>query len=424
VLCRSRSTFNSTDHYRVTELLLGGELAMSTKPKVLIAGAGLGGLTAALACLKYGFDVEVFEQASALGEVGAGVQIGPNGFKVVDALGLKDRVLESCFCPSRREMRVWNTGYCSSAPMRTEAIIARYGHPLVNMHRADLHAILANAVQAAAPTAVHVDARVAGYFQSGDEVTLKLEDGRTFSGDVLIGADGLHSVIRAQLVGPSKAQFTGGLAWRGLIPMEQLPEEARLDANQAWVGPTGHIAVYPVRRGELVNVVAHADRDDWQVESWTVLGTREEMAGDFKGWHSTIQTLINGIESHYKWALFLHPTLPNWSKGRVSLLGDACHPTLPYLASGANMAIEDAYVLARCLRHAAPDYAAGLKRYEELRIPRTTRIVNASAANLPRYRHPDLGKPDTARTYVDREMLEQQEDRTWLYSYDATSVAL
>jgi len=255
-------------------------------------------------------------------------------------------------------------------------------------------------------------------------VTVKLADDRTFTGDVLVGADGLHSMIRRQLIGPSKPKFPGGVAWRGIIPIDTLPPDVRTAYAQNWIGPTGHFVVYPIRRGELVNVVAHVDRDDWQVESWTELGTKEEMASDFPGWHSNIQTLINSIEKPYKWELFLHPTLPSWSTGRVTLLGDACHPTLPYLASGANMAIEDGYVLARCLRHSAPRYEAALKRYDELRIPRTTDIVNASADNLPRYRHPDLAHPDTAKAYVDRESLDQKNSKEWLFTYDATTVAI
>jgi len=397
---------------------------MPAKPKVLIAGAGLGGLTAALASLKHGFDVELFEQAPVLGEVGAGVQISPSGFRVMDALGLKAKILEACFNPVGRETVVWNTGYRTSSPIRSSEVIARYGHPHVTMHRADLHAILVEAVNARSPGAIHVDARTCGFEQTANGVTVRLADGRAVAGDVLVGADGLHSAVRRQLIGPSKPQFTGGVAWRGIIPMERLPADVRSTYGQNWMGPNGHIVVYPIRRGELINVVAHVNRDDWQIESWTELGTRQEMAADFPGWHPTIHTLIDNIDKPYKWALFLHPTLTSWSEGRVTLLGDACHPTLPYMASGANMAIEDGYVLARCLGHSAPDFAAALKRYEALRIPRTTDIVNASAANLPRYRHPDLAHPESAKKYVDSESIDQKSSREWLFTYDATTVAI
>ncbi len=182
--------------------------------------------------------------------------------------------------------------------------------------------------------------------------------------------------------------------------------------------------MYPIRRGELINIVGHIERDDWQVESWTQVGTHAEIAADFAGWHDHVQTLIRNIEIPYKWAIFLHPTMDHWSIGRATLLGDACHPTLPYLASGANMAIEDGYVLARCIEQYANDIPQALKRYETMRIPRTTDIVNASAANLHRFHHPDLADPETAKIYIDREAKQQRDTRQWLYSYDPTAIAV
>lgn len=397
---------------------------MSEHPTILIAGAGLGGLTFALACLKHGLRVEIFEQAPALGEIGAGVQISPSGMRVLSALGLQERIMADCYNPVGREMIVWNTGYRTARPTHSEDVIARYGFPHVTMHRADLHAILVDALKDNPDATVHLNAKVCGFEQQDSSVTLHLADGRQFIGDALIGADGLHSAVRRQHIGASKPQFTGGISWRGIIPMDRLPEEVRSKYAQNWVGTNGHFVVYPIRRGELINIVGHKQRDDWQVESWTTLGTTEEISTDFAGWHAHIQTLIRAIEKPYKWALFLHPTLQSWSKGRVTLLGDACHPTLPYLASGANMAIEDGYVLARCLRHFNGMIEPALKRYEEMRIPRTTDIVNASAANLKRFRHPDLGDPERARRYVDNEAIEQGDTREWLFTYDATSVPI
>ncbi len=395
-----------------------------TPAKILIAGAGIGGLTAAIACAQHGLDVQVFEQAAALGEVGAGVQVSPAGLRVLDALGLKDQVMAACFNPVGREMLVWNTGYGAAFPIHGADLVARYGYAHVTMHRADLHAILVAALEAAKPGAIAVNARVMHLSQTADQVWLHLRDGRAVCGNALVGADGLHSVIRDQLFGASKAEFTGGIAWRGVIPIERLPHGVRSIYGQNWIGPNGHVVVYPIRRGELINVVAHVDRDDWQVESWTERGTRDEMAADFAGWHPTIQALIDNIDEPFKWALFLHPTMKQWSVGRATLLGDACHPTLPYLASGANMAIEDGYVLARCLGAFGADIQTALRRYEALRIPRTTDIVNASAANLSRYHNPDLADPDLARAYIDREAVGQQASREWLYTYDATRVPL
>jgi salicylate hydroxylase len=397
---------------------------MAASHRILIAGAGLGGLTAALSCLHRGMDVDVFEQAPDLKEVGAGVQISPTSLRVLIALGLEEQVMNACFNPVGRELRVWNTGYSAATPFKHTDMIERYGLPNITMHRADLHGILLDAVRERKADAVHVKSRVESFVDDGSTITLRIEDGRAFSGDALIGADGLHSRVRRQLFGASKPQFTGGIAWRGIIPMEKLPESHRTLNGQNWLGTNGHFVVYPIRRGELVNIVGHIERDDWQVETWTQAGTHAEIAADFAGWHEHVQALIENIEIPYKWAIFLHPTMEQWSIGRATLLGDACHPTLPYLAAGANMAIEDAFVLARCIERYSEDIPLALKRYEELRIPRTTRIVDASAANLNSYHHPDLGDPEKSRAYIDREAVKQRDTRQWLYDYDATTVAV
>ncbi len=397
---------------------------MAGSHHALIAGAGLGGLTAALSCLDRGIDVDVFEQAPDLKEVGAGVQLGPTGLRVLFALGLEKPIMEACFNPIGREMLVWNTGYSASTPVHHSDMIERYGLPNVTMHRADLHSILVSAVRARKADAIHVNSRVNDFADHGGSVTLNLENGDSFDGTILVGADGLHSCIRRQLFGDSKPRFSGGIAWRGIIPIERIPERYRTLYGQNWLGTKGHFVVYPIRRGELINIVGHIERDDWQVESWTQVGTHAEIAADFAGWHDHVQTLIRNIEIPYKWAIFLHPTMDHWSIGRATLLGDACHPTLPYLASGANMAIEDGYVLARCIEQYANDIPQALKRYETMRIPRTTDIVNASAANLHRFHHPDLADPETAKIYIDREAKQQRDTRQWLYSYDPTAIAV
>lgn len=393
------------------------------KPTVLIAGAGLGGLTAAIACAKYGCRVHVFEQAPALGEVGAGVRIGPNAIHVLAALGLEDRLRQEWFVPRCREVRVWDTGYCAKVPFSIDSVIEKYGYPHVALHRADFHAVLVDALKSLQPDSIHVNAKVVSFEQDGESVTLSLEDGLTFSGDVLIGADGLHSVVKRQLFGESKPKFTGSVAWRGTIPVEQLPPEVRTECGQGWMGIDGHFVVYRMRRGELINIVGHIERDDWQVESWTELGTTEEMLSDFKGWHPHIQSLIKNIAKPYKWALFLHPTMEKWSVGRVTLLGDACHPTLPYLGAGANMAIEDGMVLARCLDHFG-DINAAFKRYEELRIKRTTDIVNASASNRTAYHNEELGRKESAEKHIDTIAARLRASDEWIYGYNAATVEL
>lgn len=396
---------------------------MKKDKRVLIAGAGIGGLAAALALLRRGFSVDVFEKAPVLGEVGAGVQISPNAMRVLVDLGLEQPIRDVCFIPQAREMLLWNTGYKSTAPARNEEMIARYGYPHCTIHRADLHSILLEEVRRFPTATIRLGAQAVGFEQDDDAVTLNLDGGGQHRGDVLVGADGIHSVIRHQMFGVSSARFTGGLAWRGVIPVERLPASMRERNGQNWVGTHGHFIVYPIRRGELINVVGHVDRSDWQVESWFEVGETEEFLRDFKGWNEEIQILIRAIDQPFKWALFLHDTLSRWSIGRATLLGDACHPMVPYLAQGANQALEDGLILARCL-DAFDDVETALARYDALRIPRTTRVVEESSANQARYHDPSLDDPVAGKAYVERAWANQQDLRSWVFAYDPVHVPL
>lgn len=399
---------------------------MSKKLKVLVSGGGIGGLTAALAMLQRGIDVEVFEQAQELKEIGAGVQLGPNGVRVLQALGLNEPLVKWGVESSSKEVRIWSSGKTIPLLNLGAESIERYGAPYYLMHRADLHQMLLDAVRAIQPDAVHVDSQGVSFRDVGDEVELQLRNGRTVRGDVLVGADGLHSRVRRQLVGEHKPQFTGGMAWRGLIPMDRLPEHLRRPVGVNWIGPHGHTITYPVRGGQLLNFVGHVERDGWQVESWTEAGTLEECKADYVGWHPDVQLMVENIEHHFKWALFLHPTMTRWSHGRVTLLGDACHSTLPYLAQGANMAIEDGMVLARALQAGADDPAAALLRYDQARIERTTQIVNKSSENLKRFHNEQLMDPVQADNYtsIEWDPARIRERYEWLFTYDAVNVPL
>ena len=392
--------------------------------RILIAGGGIGGLTAALALLQRGFDVEIYEQASELKEVGAGLQLSANGNRVLYALGLGD-ALRALSCEAKaKEIRLWNTGDTWKLFDLGAVSVERYGFPYFTVYRPDLLTVLANAVRALKPDAIHLKARSTGFEQDADGVTLLLEHGRV-RGEVLIGADGVHSNIRQGLFGADQPEFTGLMAWRGVIPMEKLPEHLRRPVGTNWVGPGGHIVHYPLRAGQLMNFVGVRERGDWQVESWSVRGTREECLADFAGWNADIQTMIGAIDVPYKWALMHRPPLPRWSAGRVSLLGDACHSTLPFLAQGAVMAIEDGFILARALE-AAGDPAEALTRYEAARRARTTRMVEGANANTRRFHNPELASVEGARAYVDREWTEAKvkERYEWLFTYDATTVAV
>jgi salicylate hydroxylase len=394
--------------------------------RIAIVGAGIGGLSAALALLKRGFDVQVYEQAPVLAEIGAGLQISANGSEVLDQLGVSEAARAAACEPTGKQIRLWSTGQVWKLFDLGAASVERYGYPYLMMHRADLHRILFDAVEKTAAGTVKTGVRCAGYVQSDEGVKLSFDEGREAYADVLIGADGVHSVVRQSLFGADRPQFTGCMAWRGLVPKERLPARFHDPVGTNWIGPGGHVIHYPLRGGDLLNFVGIVERDDWRGESWTDAGTREECAADFPGWHEDVHEIIRNIDTPYKWALIGRDPIRSWTDRRVSLLGDACHPTLPFLAQGANMALEDALVLARCFDHYRDDVTIALKHYEAARIGRTTKIVLGSAENAKRFHNPSLAEPAGAEAYVDREW---QEDRVkarydWLFEYSAASVPI
>ena len=389
------------------------------KPHILIAGAGIGGLTAALALLKRGFRVSVIEQARELAEIGAGVQISANGAHALFSLGLEP-ALEKVWCePAGKEIRLWSTGETWKLFDLGAVSRERYGAPYFMIHRADLHRILLDAVKAVAPDIIRLGTRATGFEQDEHSVTVLCDNGERIQGDALIAADGVHSRIRNALFGEMPARFTGLLAWRGLVPMEKLPERLRRLVGTNWVGPGGHVVHYPLRGGALLNFVGTTHRDDWRVESWTERGTTEEALNDFKGWNEDIHTIIRNIDVPYKWALLGREPLEQWTKGRVTLLGDAAHPTLPMMAQGANMAIEDGVVLARSLDTHA-DIAVALRAYEDARRDRTSKLVRAANDNADRFHNPALGNAEGAARYVDTEWQEARVKQRydWVFVYD------
>jgi salicylate hydroxylase len=392
------------------------------KKKVLIAGAGIGGLTAALACLRHGFDVEVYEQASELKEVGAGLQLSANGNRVLYELGLESELKRLSCEATGKEIRLWNTGETWKLFDLGSESVSLYGYPYFTVYRPDLLQVLIDAVRVIKPDAVRLNARCESFEQDKSGVTLRFEGGATARGDVLIGADGVHSKIRQALFGKDQPAFTGLMAWRGVIDMDRLPRHMRRKVGTNWVGPGGHVVNYALNAGRLMNFVGIRERSDWQVESWSRAGTREECAADFIGWNEDIQRMIQAIDIPYKWALMTRAPLPKWSVDRVSLLGDACHSTLPFLAQGAVMSIEDGFILARALDTYA-DTPTALQRYEAARLERTTKIVEGSASNAKRFHNPELANSEGARAYVTREWNEARvkERYEWLFKYDVTT---
>lgn len=392
--------------------------------QVLVAGGGLGGLTAALALLRRGFEVTVLEQAAQLKEVGAGVQLSPNCNHALFALGLEKDVMAVASETAGKEVRLWNTG--QTWPLFDLGAVSRerYGYPYLTVHRAHLHAAIARGVEQQTGGTIVLGAKVAQVDAEGSRPVVITTDGRRFSADVVVGADGVHSVVRRQLFGDDDPQFSGVAAWRGVIEADKLPAHLREPKAINWVGPGAHVIHYPLERGKLINFVGAVEKQGWTVESWTERGTHEECEADFRGWHEDVHTLIRATQVPYKWALMVREPMPQWSRGRVTLLGDACHPTLPMLASGAAMAIEDGYILARVLeKHGeAPEHA--LLRYEALRKERTARVVRGSAANTRRFHNPALAHAEGAADYVSREWTEERirERYEWLFEYDVDRV--
>jgi salicylate hydroxylase len=397
-----------------------------TKPeRIAIVGAGIGGLTAAAALLQRGIDVDVYEQAPALCEIGAGVQISANGTRILMALGLERDLFDVCFMPTGKEIRLWNTGTTWTPFDLGAASLERYGAPYVTLHRADLHELLARAVRRLKPDAITLGARCVDIQQTSAGVVLGFVNGTTAWAQGAVGADGVHSRVRQLLFGTEAATFTGCMAWRGVLPVDRLPSGFVRPVGTNWIGPGRHFVHYPLRRGELLNFVGVVERHDWRIESWSAQGTSDECLHDFKGWHPDIQRIIASVATPHKWALMGREPMAQWSLGRVTLLGDACHPTLPFLAQGAVMAIEDAYVLARAMEMFG-ECTLAFARYEDNRKPRTSAIVKGSATNTQRFHNERLSDASTAQEYIDSEWSEDRvrERYEWLFTYDATTVEI
>jgi len=352
---------------------------MTDRPPLLIIGGGIGGLAAALALAREGLAVELFESAPAFSEIGAGIQLGPNAFRMFEVLGLTEEIERYAWHPGHLVMKDAVTGeQVLRIAVGSPAFRQRFaGYPYAVIHRGDLHRVLLEACRRESRARLHTGRKFAGFEEHADGVSARFEDGASVGGSALIGADGLWSKTRAQLLGEAAPRVSGHIAYRAVLPRDQVPADLWRDDVVLWAGPRTHLVHYPLRRGKLFNLVAvfHSDRYE---EGWDVYGDPEELRRKFHGERPEVTRLLERIETWRMWVLCDRDPVRLWSRGRATLLGDAAHPTLQYMAQGANMAIEDAVVLAACLRHTAADFARAFRWYEDQRYLRTARVQMTS----------------------------------------------
>ena len=391
------------------------------KYRILIAGAGIGGLTAASCLMKAGHHVEIYEQAPQLGEIGAGIQISANAMHVLRDLGMEPAITRAGVRPGAYVFRLHDTGEVIQRFSLSEEHLQMHGAPYTQLHRADLHDILAAKAREFDPDVVRLNHRVDGFTETAAGVELRFADGSTAQGDILIGGDGVKSVVRRQLFGDVPATYTGDAAWRALVPVERLPKDFLEQVMSVFMGPDGHVVCYYLRGGTLMNFVGIVETDEVSEESWTVKLPWDELKAQYRGWHPALHAIIDAADKDqcYRWSLFNRPPIRDWSTRRVTLLGDAAHPTLPYLAQGAAMAVEDGAVLTRALGM-TDSIAEALQIYQRNRVDRTARIVLQSSANRELFH---LRSEAEIRARFSRK--DEGDDRNrWLYSYNPLTVAL
>jgi salicylate hydroxylase len=388
---------------------------MSRSTSVAVVGGGIGGLATALGLLRAGFDVRVYEQTRTLSQVGAGIQLAPNCTRLLRALGVLPAVERVAFAPAAIEFRRWDDGRLLSETLLGAGIATTYGAPYLHVHRADLVTVLADAVTA---DRIETGRRCVEVTHDGAGAHLRFADGGTVRADVVVGADGIHSVVREALLGREDPRFTGYVAYRGLVPAERVAALSLEPRCTVRMGPGAHFVHYFISGGRLHNVVCVIEETSWTRESWTDPGDPAQLRAAFADWHPVVGAIIDALDEPLRWALFDRPPLPRWSSGPITLLGDACHPMLPYGAQGAAQAIEDAAVLTACLSGAdGRDLPAALVRYETLRRGRATRVQDMSRANGVRFHLPD-GPDQQARDAAMATSFGISPEIDWLYGHD------
>lgn len=389
------------------------------RTSIAVIGGGIGGLTAALCLRKFGIDAHVYEQSCALREVGGGINLTPNATRIIHALGLGEALARLGVIPTHVHQRRWDDGRTLlRTPLGTE-IEQHFGFRQYQCHRAGLLHLLSCAM----PTEyVHLGHRLVSFSEHGNKVEAHFENGVRVRADALIGADGIHSTVQRLLFGATPPHFTGCAAYRGLIPAEKVAHLALGLVLEATLGPRSHFVNYFVASKRLVNFVGIVEQATWKKETWAERGDLAQARAAFSGWHNQVRALLEAAEETFIWGLFDRAPLARWSVGRVTLLGDACHPMLPFMTQGAAQAMEDGMTLAACLSKIV-EIPKALARYQELRLPRTSFVRSLSAANKARFHLPD-GPEQAAR---DAKMAAGGTDFSikaigWLYGYDAETV--
>ncbi len=356
---------------------------MAASRTVIVAGAGIGGLAAALALAQRGFEVTLIEAAHRLEEVGAGLQLSPNAARVLVALGIEARLKPHVVVPEHLAVRNARSGRMLAQAVLGASVARRYGAPYWVIHRGDLQTALCEAVAATPGIALQLGTRVEGFAAKDGGVAVSTSPGsQPREAHALIAADGLWSTLRQRLGHRAAPRSAGHTAWRTLIPVDAAPKSFALPAVNLWLGHDAHLVHYPVKAGRMINVVAIVC-DDWREPGWTTPGATRELLDRFPAahWHASARDLLAAATHWQKWALFDCEPLGAWGNGPATLLGDAAHPMLPYLAQGAAMAIEDAAVLAACLGRSPDDAPSALRAYEAMRLPRTARVQRSARRN-------------------------------------------
>jgi salicylate hydroxylase len=378
--------------------------------RIAVIGAGIGGLATACALRQRGLEAHVYERAAELGEVGAGLQLGPNAVKVLRALGIEQALDRYAFEPTNIVSISWDRAELRFREPLKAVSVQHYGARYLTTHRADLHRLLLTQLP---DRSITLAARCTGATWQDGQAVATFEDGRTIEADVIVGADGINSEVRASLFGLQPARWTQQMAWRCMVPIERVPTRVGPGGSVAighdeyvgWLGPEGHVICYPVRGGELYNIFAGHVSEDWVDESWSMPSSIDELLAGYAGWNEALLEMLSHTTQCFKWGIRDRDPLDNWTRGPIALLGDAAHPMMPTLAQGAAITLEDAFVLARALARLGDDPLAALKAYEAERLPRARDVQLQARQQFQNNRMRPAPPPLS---------------RDWIFQYDAT----